>query len=59
MLVMSNELKYVTELEDMMWRRGFVPPGIAFVAGLLRDQHPPESEMHRELEALRVRMLAS
>lgn len=59
MEVISNELKYVTELEDMMWRRGFVPPGIAFVAGLLRDQHPPESEMHREFEALRVRMLAS
>ena len=58
MELVSNEEKYVTEIEDMLWRRGFVPPGIAFVAGLLRDQHDPSSERHLAFENLRLRMLA-
>jgi hypothetical protein len=58
MELMSNEEKYVTEIEDMLWRRGFVPPGIAFVAGLLRDQHPVGSDTYAAFERLRMRMLA-
>ncbi len=58
MELVSNEEKYVTEIEDMLWRRGFVPLGIAFVAGLLRDQHDPGSERYTEFERLRMRMLA-
>lgn len=58
MELVSNEDKYVTEIEDMLWRRGFVPPGIAFVAGLLRDQHEVGSDRHTAFEGLRLRMLA-
>lgn len=57
MEILSNEKKYVTEVEDMLWRRGFAAPGIAFIAGLLRDQHPPDSELHREFERLRLSLL--